>query len=139
MLETALMLDGDIEGLPDVRVVGKKLVVLLASISVEVFGKEWRMERGMHTDLASLPWFARFLAHWTQLALAGLWHDDRYAKKDVTRKEADLGFRDIAISGKIKTKVWKANIMYVFLRLFGWWPWYRVSDKILGLFKKQTG
>lgn len=99
---------------------------MTTSCVVNVIGRDWTILPGDETDLSSYPVFARPLYDPLEAALAGAWHDQRYIQGDVTRKEADHGWYELAIVGsrpETRMPKWKAKIGLWGLRVGGWVPW----------------
>lgn len=67
-------------------------------------------------------------------------HDIDYWKKPITRLMADERLRicvrnKYRLAGKAKIGNPTSDLIYYFLRLFGWIRWYGIDEKILRLFK----
>ena len=73
---------------------------------------------GFKTDLASIPFWARWLIHKLgKHAQAAVVHDFLYKYKMFTRKECDLIF--LEAMGVLKVILWKRRIMYRAVRVGG--------------------
>jgi len=77
---------------------------------------------GFITDFASVPWFLwAWLPYWGRYGKAAVLHDHIYQTHSRTRKEADDIFYEAMLVGG--TKHWKARVMYLGVRWFGWLSW----------------
>lgn len=95
-------------------------------------GKRWSenviiVPVGFVTDFASIPWlFWAFLPSWGKYGKAAVIHDflyqsHNYPEMSHSRKEADdIFYEAMLVEG---TKHWKARVMYIGVRLFGWLAW----------------
>jgi len=109
------------------EVIGGDKLRMISSFVVHVLNKDWIINVGDESDLASFPWLAYTLYDPFEGAAASVWHDLRYIRGDVTRKEADQGWYDLAIVGHseaTRMPKWKAWIGYMALRIGGWRYWY---------------
>lgn len=84
--------------------------------------------KGFKTDLASIPWFVRWLISKVgKHAQGAVVHDLLYNKRGVmplktyTRKECDLIFLEAMIV--LEVSKWKRMIIYQAVRRFGWIAW----------------
>lgn len=95
---------------------------------------------GTATDLASVPWYARWSVSRTALGVrAPLVHDELYrtagrglitapAGRTFTRRESDSVLYDLALEdGRSRHTVSKA---YAAVRMGGWWSWHRVGSRL---------
>ena len=108
------------------EVIGKDKLRLTHDAVVHVLDRDWSLLAGDETDLSSYPGIGYLLYDPFEGAAAGVWHDLRYVRGDVTRKEADRGWYELAIAGHSKdTRMpkWKARIGWAALRVGGWAPW----------------
>jgi hypothetical protein len=86
-----------------------------------------RVPENFRSDLASVPWYLRFL--FDALGLhqrAALFHDWLYSAHETTRATADAVFRDILeFDGLSK---WRVRAMYFGVRLFGKRYWRKKNE-----------
>lgn len=76
------------------------------------------------TDLASIPWFARWLIPKVgKHAQAAVLHDFIYYKGLFARDKCDLIF--LEAMAVLKVPKWKRFIMYKAVNIFGWYGWNR--------------
>ena len=74
---------------------------------------------GFVTDFASVPWgLWNIFPKWGRYSKAAVVHDYLYRSKTVTRKEADLIFKEAMMV--LGVPQWQVNLMYWGVRLFGW-------------------
>jgi len=131
-----------VSGAIEFRVIGPDSLVLTKHAVIHALGTDWDLNPGDITDLASLPWFGYLIYEPYEAAGASAWHDKRYKKGDISRKRADKGWREIAVSGdnpKTRMPEWKAKIGYRFLRLFGGASWLRHRYNEHKIAKKDKG
>lgn len=87
-------------------------------------GRCFRIPRGFITDFASVPrvlwWLFPPMGRYGKAALV---HDYLYYTKDVSRVEADRIFLHAMLMMGVAR--WKAHLMYIAVRLFGWTRWRR--------------
>ena len=84
------------------EVIGKDKLRLTHDAVVHVLDRDWSLLAGDETDLSSYPGIGYLLYDPFEGAAAGVWHDLRYVRGDVTRKEADRGWYELAIAGHSK-------------------------------------
>lgn len=86
---------------------------------------------GATTDGASVPWWAKWLIpklanpHVTAAAII---HDQLYATRGArffTRAQSDSVFRQALCDAGVNSA--KAGVMWLAVRLAGWYPWYKNS------------
>ena len=78
-----------------------------------------RVPEGFVTDFASVPWgLWNVFPTWGKYGKGAVIHDYLYQSKEVSRKQADLIFKEAM--GVLGVEVWKINLMYWGVRLFGW-------------------
>lgn len=117
-----------VSGVIRFEVIGGDKLRITQPFVVEVLGRMWGIHPGDTTDLASFPGFGYLLYDPFEAAAASVWHDLRYIEQDVTRRDADKGWYQLAIAGhseETKMPKWKAAIGWAGLRVGGWWPWYK--------------
>jgi len=93
-----------------------------------------RVPAGFITDFASVPWlFWMVIPSWGKYGKAAVIHDYLYQHHQlhyitegitITRKEADsIFYGAMLVSG---TKSWKAQLMYLAVRWFGFFAWKNI-------------
>ena len=90
-------------------------------------GSRWSQDKvtvpaGFVTDFASVPrplWW--WINYWGKHGKAAVLHDHCYQTHCRTRREADDIFYEAMLVGG--TRPWKARVMYLAVRLFGWLAW----------------
>ncbi len=122
-----------ISGKLQVEITGPDEVTVVHDMRLHVVDRVWEVNAGDRGDLSSYPVIGGLLYDPFEAALAGVWHDKRYQKGDCTRKIADRGWYEIAITGEnenTRMPKWKARIGYCGLRAGGWVTWkkYRSAD-----------
>ncbi len=79
---------------------------------------------GFVTDFASVPRiFWSIFPPWGRYGKAAILHDYLYFEGKRTRKESDLIFKEAM--EVLEVGVWKREIMYLAVRMFGFWVWKR--------------
>ncbi len=82
-----------------------------------------KIPKGFVTDFASTPWiFWQFIPKWGRYGKAAIVHDRLYQTKETSRHMADLIFKEAMLVGG--TSKWKAWLMYLGVRWFGWLAWH---------------
>ena len=85
---------------------------------------EWIVPGGFTTDLTSSPRFLwAFVPPFGPYMGAAVLHDFLYASKVMPRKDADRLFLAAMIVDGERT--WRAHILYLAVRWFGWLAWRR--------------
>ncbi|MCP5117477.1 MAG: DUF1353 domain-containing protein [bacterium] len=100
--------------------------MLLDDFVVDLGDEVITVPQGTRTDLASMPKTAYWLGFpriWGPRDRAAVVHDRLYATKTTTRKKADRVMLRIMLADR--QKMIRAFLIYVALRLFGWWAWRR--------------
>ena len=86
---------------------------------------------GFITDFASTPQFLwLWLPYWGKYGKAAVVHDYLYQTQKRSRKEADQIFREAMVVGN--TRAWKALVMFLAVRLFGWLSWKAKAWRLHG-------
>lgn len=81
------------------------------------------------TDLISIPrWLWWLIPPHGRAAKASVPHDYHYINQDITRKEADLLYREGC--AHLKVKPWRKSVMYFFLRVTGWYYWDKRTKEL---------
>ena len=85
-------------------------------------GKCFTVPKGFITDFASVPrCFWSLIPPMGRYGKAALLHDYLYNTKSVSRREADRIFLKTMLMMEVPK--WKAYVMYVAVRVFGWLRW----------------
>ena len=80
---------------------------------------------GFDTDYSSIPVFLHWFVHWSRVDMAGVIHDWLYRVGGMNRKEADLIWRDVALTGARRASKFQAQGCYVVgLRIGACLSWY---------------
>ena len=83
-----------------------------------------KVPKGFVTDFASVPQFLwAWFPFWGRHGKGAVIHDRLYETHEFSRGMSDLIFREAMIAGG--TKRWKANLMYLGVRVFGYFPWHK--------------
>ena len=120
----------------EIPTAGKK-VILLEEFTYHIGSEDSdifiTVPAGFRTDLASTPFFSWSLGfpRWGRYSKAAVLHDHCYSLNLHNRKWADgLFYEAMLVSG---TGLWKAKVMYLAVRLFGWIAWNKHKNKIYPL------
>lgn len=98
------------------------IVKLFKNFVVKSLGYIIDVPKGFKTDFASVPrLFWRRLPKWGKYSYAAVVHDYLYYSHIVSRKKADLIFKDLMLRNGV-SKI-KANIMYLAVRIGGKKGW----------------
>ena len=96
--------------------------VLVEPLTYSGCRETFSVPAGFHTDFASTP---RFLWWWLppfgRYLQAAVLHDYLYSSKPIPRKDADRIFFRVMVEAR--TRVWRAGLMYLAVRWFGWKAW----------------
>ena len=85
-------------------------------------GRCFTIPKGFITDFASVPrCFWSLIPPMGRYGKAALLHDYLYNTKSVSRREADRIFLETMFLMGVSR--WKAYVMYVAVRVFGWLRW----------------
>ncbi len=103
---------------------------LLREFNLKIDDEFFAIEKDFETDYSSIPWFGRFVVHWSKVDIAGVIHDwlYKFGKIDgtaITRSYADRVWRKTAKSGSHHANGVQAWICWISLRLFGFIVWRR--------------
>lgn len=98
---------------------------LIRDLVLDIEGESFTVPNGTTTDFSSIPWFGRVLVRWSKVDIAGVVHDWLYQEGSVSRSRADDIWRLVAIAGDHRANFLQAWIAWFFLRLGGWYAWYR--------------
>lgn len=97
--------------------------------------RKFVVPKDFETDLASVPWFLRWLLNRNgKEREPAVLHDYLYRTRKLPRDEADALFRD-ALKANGVGPVWRA-MYWSGVRGFGWWRYYGVRDRIRNWFKR---
>lgn len=83
---------------------------------------------GFDTDYSSIPVALHWFVHWSKVDMAGVIHDWLYRVGGMDRKEADLIWRDVAMTGRRRASKFQAQGCYLVGLRFGAylsWCFYR--------------
>lgn len=98
---------------------GFKTWKLVKDFEVEINGERIIVTKGSKTDLASVPQFLWcILPPFGRYSQASVIHDFLYRSRLYSRRESDEIFYELML--RYGTYKWKAKLMYVAVRLFGW-------------------
>lgn len=121
---------------------------LLRDLTARVETKEKAYEitvpAGFVTDYSSIPPIGRWLIGWSKVDVAGVVHDYLYwhaegSQRTVSRKCADEVWRHVAGAGKHAANFTQRWVGWVALRLFGWWPYRRITWALAARGRCPTG
>lgn len=146
---------------PSLRYAGRRLFVVTEHCWVTIPNRAGRwgrhavlVRRGALTDLASIPWFLRWLLSVTSLGVSSVVvHDLMHQTQGVmTVSEPGYGVsftrtyscRDSvwvlnALAERDDVPAWKRRAATTGLWLGGWWDWYRVGSRIRRAVGVQRG
>lgn len=101
---------------------------LLRTLELKICHQLFSIEKGFVTDYSSIPWFGRFVVHWSKVDIAGVIHDwlYKYGKVDgreISRSYADWIWRKTALSGSHHANGVQAWICWFSLRVGGCCAW----------------
>jgi len=108
-------------------------VILRNPITVLSLGNTIELEPGSSTDLSSVPWYARWIYYWQDVAIAGAVHDQLFRTGEISWWEANEVWLDVATSSSPKGRgisKFKGVLGFIGLTLGSWVPWlrYRLND-----------
>lgn len=108
------------------KIKAKNHYTIKDSISTDFNGFRFEIFKGFITDLASVPFpLNKLIYDISKTDTAALLHDALYATKYIPRKEADqIFFARLEHDGFHPDY---KNIMYSFVRLFGWYSYWKVT------------
>lgn len=89
-------------------------------------GERFMIPAGFRTDLASIPWYLRWLPGFSPTGLhrlAAILHDYLYTVQDRTRAEADALFLEAMEACGVGPVLRKS--LYAGVRIGGWLTWWR--------------
>ncbi len=81
--------------------------------------------KGFNTDFSSYPWFFRVIVRFDKVDIAGVVHDWLYYKGNLSRSEADIVWRKLAMAGEHHANALQAWLSWLGLRIGGWIIWNR--------------
>jgi hypothetical protein len=95
---------------------------LYEEFSFWVNGNEYIIPEGFRTDLASSKGLARlFVPRWGKYGVGTIIHDYCYREHIFDRKTSDKIFK--IVMGLYNTEPWRKHLIYISVRLFGWFPY----------------
>jgi len=120
-----------------------KLFVLTNPLIYEGSGLRVNVPAGFDTDLASIPWFARWIfARAHSNAYAAVVHDYLYAKGFTSRSQADGVFFEALKDPVCSTRLIARCVMWAAVRVGGWRGWNRARAndqlKLKDIFDKTS-
>ncbi len=103
---------------------------LLRELTIKIDNKQVFVYKGSSSDFSTIPWFGRFVVRWSKVDVAGVVHDWLYQTGKSTRKEADMIWRQVAMSGEHSANACQAWVCWAVLRLNSHRAWksYRNQD-----------
>ena len=129
--------DSTIRGEPlqtERRAAGRRSLLRDLTVCVETKKKPYKITvpAGFVTDYSSIPPIGRWLIGWSKVDVAGVVHDYLYwhieeGQRTISRSCADEVWRHVAGAGKHAANFTQRWVGWLALRLFGWWPYGRIS------------
>lgn len=111
---------------------GKRLLLrpLVVRVTVGEGQRTIVIPAGFDTDYSSIPVALHWFVHWSKVDMAGVIHDWLYRVGGMDRKEADLIWRDVALTGDHRASKFQAQACYVVgLRIGARLSWCRYRRK----------
>lgn len=92
--------------------------IVLEDFTVHVCGRYITVKKGFSTDIASVPWFARWLfPRYGKHTRAAIVHDWCYEKRSLSQPKADKTFLVLMLSDGVF--FWRACVMYLIVKYLG--------------------